>query len=258
MLAFASFISVALAQYSLGITGTSPFSLEIKSGGSTVVKNAAVLVGASNTTTSAVTESSNGKISSNGGQITATMMTPTIAKIEVNSTFDFVGAQFDTSPDEKLYGVWEYPWNHKLTSNNVTFNLMGVGNGVGINWDNARAPFFFSSAGYGVYADTLFMGNYDFGQPGIAQFIFNTSSLVYYIILPEKPNDFKSILTQYITQLSTPIELPPDAGYGPTYWSDDFEEDFHGDVTNAQENYYDVVNHLYYNQIHATSMFADR
>lgn len=109
-----------------------------------------------------------------------------------------------------------------------------------------------------MYADTLFMGNYDFSQPGLAQFIFNASSLVYYIILPEKSNDFKSILTQYIAKLSTPIELPPDSGYGPTYWSDDFEEDFHGDVMNAQENYYDVVNHLYYNQIHATSMFADR
>jgi hypothetical protein len=29
-------------------------------------------------------------------------------------------------------------------------------------------------------------------------------------------------------------------------------------VSNAQENYYDVVSHLYYNEIRATSMFADR
>ena len=37
-----------------------------------------------------------------------------------------------------------------------------------------------------------------------------------------------------------------------------FEQGFHGSVSNAQENYYDVVDHLYYNQIRATSMFADR
>lgn len=134
VLALASILSCVAGQYSLDITGTSPFSLAIKSGDRTVVNNAAVLVGTTNTTTSAVTESINGDISNNGGHITATMMTPTIAKIEVNSTYNFVGAQFDTSPYEKLYGVWEYPWDHKLTSNNVTFDLKGVGNGVGINW----------------------------------------------------------------------------------------------------------------------------
>lgn len=255
--ACASFVSFASAQYTLDITGTSPFSLVIKSPDCTVVSNTAVLVGASNTTTAAVTES-NGQISNNGGQITATLISPTIAKVEVNSNYNFVGAQFATSPSEKLYGVWEYPFNHKITSNNVSFNIMGVGNEVGINWSNARAPFFFSSAGYGVYTDTLSMGSYDFSQPGTAQFIFNSSSLVYYIILPDQPNDFKSILSQYVAELSSPIELPPDAGYGPTYWSDDFEEDFHGYVTNAQQNYFDVVDHLYFNQIHATSMFADR
>jgi hypothetical protein len=58
---------------------------------------------------------------------------------------------------------------------------MSVGNSVGINWDNARAPFFFSSAGYGVNSDMLHMGTYDFS---LAQFIFNTSSLMYYIVLP--------------------------------------------------------------------------
>lgn len=61
------------------------------------------------------------------------------------------------------------------------------------------------------------MGNYDFSQHGLAQFIFNTSSLVYYIVLPEKPNDFTSILSQYIANLSMSIELPPNSGYGPTY-----------------------------------------
>ncbi len=128
---------------------------------------------------------------------------------------------------------------------------------MGINWSNARAPFFITNAGYGVYADTLAMGNFDFTIPGQAQFIFGTSSLTYYIILPTSPGDYKSIIEAY-TGLSARIELPPDSGYGPTFWSDDFEQDFHGTVSNAQENYYDVINHLYYNGIRATSMFADR
>jgi hypothetical protein len=45
---------------------------------------------------------------------------------------------------------------------------------------------------------------------------------------------------------------------GPTYFSDNWNTDFHGDVSNAEENYYDVVNHLYYNQIRGAALFADR
>jgi len=153
--------------------------------------------------------------------------------------------------------VWEYPWDTQLTNAGVEFDLKGLGDSDGVNWDNARAPFFFTDAGYGVYADTMEMGSFNFTQPGSAEFIFNTSSLAYYVIFPSTPGDYKSILTAY-AGLSNTIEMPPDSGYGPTFWSDDFEEDFHAGVYNAQENYYDVVNHLYDYQIHATSMFADR
>lgn len=145
----------------------------------------------------------------------------------------------------------------QITSNDVEFELKGVGNAEGINWASARAPFFITTAGYGVYADTLQMGSFDFTKKGEAQFIFNTNSLVYYIILPTSPGNYKSIIQEY-TALSSRIEMPPDSGYGPTFWSDNFEQDFHGSVSNSQENYYDVVDHLYYNEIRATSMFADR
>jgi alpha-glucosidase (family GH31 glycosyl hydrolase) len=52
--------------------------------------------------------------------------------------------------------------------------------------------------------------------------------------------------------------MPPTSGLGPTFWSDDFTQDFHGNVSNAQENIYDVFNHLRANKIRATSSFADR
>lgn len=191
------------------------------------------------------------------------MLSPTVVQVSVNSTLDFVGAVFSTDAAD-VFGVWEYPFAGAITNANVSFDLKGVGNSDGINWSNARAPFFIAAGagtgeagGYGVYADTLAMGSYDFGVPGQAQFIFNTSSLVCYIVLPREPGDFKSVLKEY-TALSARISMPPDSAYGPTFWSDDFEQDFHGAVSNAQENIYDVVNHLYYNEIHATSMFADR
>ena len=234
-----------------------PYSIVLESGHEIMVNNSAILAGATNSTAIPVTASSSGVISNNGGKITYERINSQVVKVQVNTDSDFVGARFSVCDDELFYGVWEYPWFEQITNTNVEFDLKGTGNSDGVNWSNARAPFFITNAGYGVYADTLQMGSFDFTTPGQAQYIFNASTLVYYIILPSSPGNYKSIIEEY-TALSSRIEMPPDSGYGPTFWSDDFEEDFHGSVSNAQENYYDVVNHLYYNEIRATSMFADR
>jgi alpha-D-xyloside xylohydrolase len=249
------------ASYSLQTrTGALPYFLFLSNGNRTVAINDGILYGDNSSLISLVSTDGYGAISNNdtSGTIHATMLAPTIAKIEVNTSSTFVGAQFAIARDERIFGVWEYPWRGRLDNHNVTFDLKGVGNSEGINWSNARAPFFLSSYGYGVYADTLNMGSYDFATASHAQFLFNSSTLVYYIILPQgSSSNFKSILTQYMT-LSAKIEMPPDSAYGPTFWSDDFEQDFHGSVSNAQENFHDVVDHLYHDKIHATSMFADR
>ena len=250
-------IASVSADLAISISGLSPFSVTVNATFGTIVYNNAILTGATNTSATPVSASASGAIAGSGGQITVSTILPNVAKVQVDSTQPFTGAQFSFGSNDLSYGVWEYPWNDGITNTNVTFQLLGVGNEEGVNWSNARAPFFVTTAGYGVYADTMEMGSFDFTNPMQAQFVFNTTSLTYYIIFPQSPGDYKSILETY-TGLSARIEMPPDSGYGPTFWSDDFEEDFHGSVSNAQENYYDVVNHLYYNQIHATSMFADR
>ncbi|KAK5223204.1 hypothetical protein LTR99_010293 [Exophiala xenobiotica] len=247
---------MALANVSVTVSGTNPFALTVKSDQGLVVTNNAILSGSTNNTATAISASSDGTAASGGGAIDWTIVQPNVVKVQYNATAAFTGASFTASPGDNFYGVWEYPWNDSLTNNGIEFDLKGVGNGLGINWDNARAPAFYSSAGFGVYADSLDMGSFHF-TAGQAQFIFNTSSLTYYIILAASPGDYKSIIETY-TGLSARITMPPDSGYGPTFWSDNFEQDFHGTVSNAQENYYDVVNHLFYNQIRATSMFADR
>ena len=244
---FQRWLAVASSIFSVTFAAN-PFSIIINNGNG-IVNNSAILTGSTNSSTSPITN--------NNGQVTYTNLNANIVKVEVTTNFSFIGAQFSVSSTDLFYGVWEYPWFDQITNTNVEFDLKGVGNSDGVNWSNARAPFFITNAGYGVYADTLEMGSFDFTTPGQAQFIFNTSSLVYYIILPAEEGDYKSIIEEY-TALSARIEMPPDSGFGPTFWSDDFEQDFHGSVSNAQENYYDVVNHLYYNEIRATSMFADR
>jgi alpha-D-xyloside xylohydrolase len=225
--AASSFYSLVLANH---FPSPAPYSIVLENGHNVVVNNSAILAGSANSTARPVTASSSGEISNNGGQITLTKINSNVVKVEVNSNLNFVGARFSVSDDDLFYGVWEYPWFDQITNSNVEFDLKGVGNSDGVNWSNARAPFFITNAGYGVYADTLKMGFFNFTTPGQAEFIFNTSSLVYYIILPASLNDYKSIIEEY-TGISSRIELPPDSGYGPTFWSDDFEEDFHGSGT---------------------------
>ena len=247
LLGLAALATTTLAEYEIALTPSS--GLRISNGNSTIVENAAILSGDHNATVNALQNATQG--------LSYNFITPSVAKVQLNSSAPFNGARFSTDGDAQFFGVWEYPFNHQISNKNVSFTLKGVGNNVGINWSNARAPFFLTSAGYGVYTDTLEMGSYNFSVPGQAQFIFNTSSLVYYIILPTTKNGFKSIIKQY-TALSARSEIPPTSGLGPTFWSDDFTLDFHGNVSNAQENIYDVFDHLYYNQIRATSTFLDR
>jgi alpha-glucosidase (family GH31 glycosyl hydrolase) len=247
LLNLSALTSTVFSAYTINFTSSD--GLIISNGSTAVVQNSAILSGALNTTVTALKNATKG--------LSYEFSTPTIAKIQLNTSSSFHGARFSTDPDTHFFGVWEYPFNQQITNKNVSFDLKGVGVNTGINWVNARTPFFLTSAGYGVYTDTLQMGSYDFTTPGEAQFIFNSSSLVYYIILPSTPNDYKSIIQQY-TELSARSEIPPTSGLGPTFWSDDFTQDFHGNVSNAQENIYDVFNHLYKNEIRATSSFADR
>jgi alpha-D-xyloside xylohydrolase len=246
------------ASFALASGAPKPFSLIFSNpNGDGDIQNSAIFAGPTNATVNPVFASSSGAIVNNGGQISWRSLNPQVVQVTVDSKSAFTGAQFTVAPSDHFFGVWEYPWSDQITNNGVEYQLLGLGTKTGVNWSNARAPFFITSSGYGVYADTDKMGSFDFTVPGQAQFIFNTSSLVYYIIKTQSKGNYKSIIQEY-TAISSRIEMPPDSSYGPTFWSDDFEQDFHGSVKNAQENYYDVVNHLYFNQIRATAFFADR
>ena len=102
-----------------------------------------------------------------------------MVQITINADLPFTGARFSAAASDNFYGVWEYPWNSNLENDGVEFDLKGLGDSEGINWSNARAPFFFTTAGYGVYADTLARGSVNFSQPGTAQFIFNSVCILF-------------------------------------------------------------------------------
>lgn len=247
--------------YSLSVAETDPYTLQLYRGNSSVVEKIQILTGEPNPgqyTAFPVSASNTGDIANNGGYIDATFVTESVVKIQVSAEeAGYVGARLSAASEEASYGVWSYPWNGSLTNRNISFEVKGIQSITGTNYCNARAPFYLSDAGYGVYVDTLAMGNFDFGQPDQSSFIFNSSSISVYLILPEAPNDYKSILKQY-GSLSSTVFMPPDSAFGPIVWSDDWNKDFHGRVTTVEGNYYDVVDHLYSNKIRASAVIADR
>ncbi len=78
-----------------------------------------------------------------------------------------MGAAFAFPLNDSFYGVWEYPWSGSITNNNRSYADVGIyGDQTGVNWSNARAPFFFSKSGFGVYVDTPQYGAFDFARAG--------------------------------------------------------------------------------------------
>lgn len=206
----------------------------------------------------------NSAVASNGAHLSwnapsATRIGFTL-KAAPNST-EPLWASLDFPADELFYGVWEYPWNGRITNDGVSYGDIGpFGELPGINWASARAPFFFTRSGYGVYVDSDAYGKFDFPASGgegakkSVRFAFNTSVISYTILYDR---NLTALLMDY-AKMSNTINMPVDSGFGPIFWSDDAEVDFHGSVSNAQENFNDFVDHLYWNKIRATAMFADR
>ncbi|KAL4792592.1 glycosyl hydrolases family 31-domain-containing protein [Aspergillus venezuelensis] len=256
------------SSYRLNDISASPYAFTITNTAdkTTIVSNTGILTGATNTSMTASPKNSQDT------KITTRFITPSILHVHTDSTISsgirFTGAQFSTNPNANHYGVWSYPFNHSIINAEIAFDLKGLQGNDGINYASARAPYFISSTGYAVYADTQAMGSYSFSnERQMVEFRFNATELDYYIILPEVNGeaeaeaqpDFKSLLTQYASLTDTSPLWSPRA-YGPMFWHNDFQREsaFPEGVSNAQEFVGDVVDKLAANRVRASAVMVDR
>lgn len=243
------------ANYTLKVVNESPYSISISNEeNEPICSNSALLAGRSNDTVTAVGNHSNHT------SVNADMISPTIARVQINSSLGYTGAIFGVEEGAKHYGVWGYPWNASLQNTDIAFDLKGLQSDYGVKYSSARSPFFISDTGYAVYTDTMSMGSYSFSsEDQEVQFIFNTTELVYYVILPTEEGDIKSILKQYASLTDTTALWSP-TSYGPLFWHDDFESEsgFPSGVNNSQEFVQDVVDKLFENRVRASTIMVDR
>ncbi|KAL2851106.1 glycosyl hydrolases family 31-domain-containing protein [Aspergillus pseudoustus] len=192
-----------------------------------------------------------------GISVNVRSISPATVKVDVASTdHAFVGANF-TGDAATFWGVWEQPYTEGITNNGFNETLRGPNIGID-GMATARAPFFISSDGYGIYADSIRDASFNFTDSS-AGFLFNSSAVTYYIIVADGPGDFKSIYREY-ARLSNTINLFAVSGYGPTFWTDDstYTANWPKGVTNALEYHENLADILHTNNIHAASMFIDR
>lgn len=241
-------------KYSVEVTDGIEYSLVVKNSDSeVVVDNFAFLTGDANDTTRAVGNSTTGT------SVKARMISDTAVQVQIQTKSKYTGATFSGKQSTKHYGVWGYPFNESLTNEDLHFDLKGLQKNKGVQYSSARAPFYMASDGYAVYTDTMAMGSYDFANDQSVRFIFNTTQLTYYIIMPKEKNDMKSLITQYAGLSDTTALWSPKA-YGPMFWHNDWQRTsgWPTGVNNSEEFVRDTVDQLFRNKIRASAIMVDR
>src|SRR5262245_19477810 len=173
---------------------------------------------------------------------------------------------------ESIYGVFEAAWPRRLPTGlyslergldnrGVTANLMGNRMHAwfdGMRYSSARAPFYMTSAGYGIYTQSPWTAQYRLAVDRRISFEFDDAELVYFVIYGPS---YEDILRRY-SELAGPARMPPDWALGPVWWRDDIHEDLRnpegGRHANAQEVVLGDVHQLATRRIPASAMWLDR
>jgi alpha-glucosidase (family GH31 glycosyl hydrolase) len=124
-----------------------------------------------------------------------------------------VGQYFRDS-GEHVYGLWEGVDAAGLDNRGEDRPMVGYGRSRGAFWANARAPFYVTSAGYGIWAETAALGRYAIARDGRTGFQFHGPRLTYHIIYGPT---YADVMARY-NRLAGPAVLPPLWAFGTVWW----------------------------------------
>ena len=200
--------------------------------------------------------------SADTAHVTFTFVDPEVIQAKLsynNGTPTNIKEQF-VDQGEHNYGIWEFSYwgtggalDNRGANNRNTLGLSGPPTGSGD--PSARAPFYWTSRKYGVYADTMALGRYTIAVGGQTSFNFDTSELTYYVIHGATPAE---ILYRY-SVLAGGSLMPPLWAFDPIFWRDDHHADLTANgVTNAQALVKRDADQLQVFQMPSAGMWIDR
>jgi alpha-glucosidase (family GH31 glycosyl hydrolase) len=170
-----------------------------------------------------------------------------------------VAQRFDDR-GENLYGLFEFDFvggGFSLNNRGLDRQTLGMQGGVGTDDASARAPFYVTDAGYGVYAQTAALGRYQMaenlgGGELRSTFGFDDDHLTYHVIAGTP----KEVMQGY-NDIAGGAFMPPDWALGSIWWRDDAHQNLNGQP-NAQQRILQDAEELRNRQLPATALWVDR
>jgi alpha-D-xyloside xylohydrolase len=187
--------------------------------------------------------------------LTFSFVTPAVLRVHIapgGTRAERVAEHFRDA-GEQVYGIWEYPFDGRLDDRGTAQPFQGLGRQPGINFSSGRAPFYLTSAHYGVYAEAETSGAYRVAVDGETSFAFDVPELTYDVLYGPTPAD---ILQRY-RALAGGAVMPPGWAFDSVWWKDDDHDEPH-EAANAQQNVLDTAAQLRAHQIPAGALWVDR
>jgi alpha-D-xyloside xylohydrolase len=155
---------------------------------------------------------------------------------------------------EHYYGIWEYQPGG-LDNRGADDELLGFRDVPEINYPSARAPFYVTSRGYGIYTQSEARGRYKIAIKGQTIASFDDDHLQYSILYGPS---YRDVLRRY-NDLCGGSFMPPLWAFDSIWWRNDHHREWReNEVANAQELVLKDARTLQLNRIPAASMWIDR
>jgi len=169
------------------------------------------------------------------------------AKLEnVTETFQDQG--------EHYYGLWEHV-DGGIDNRGVDQEMLGLRHVQDVNYPSARAPFYVTSRGYGIYTQSDARGRYKIAIKGETIASFDDDKLQYSIIYGPS---YAQILERY-NKLSGGSFMPPLWAFDSIWWRDDHHKDWEENgVKSSQELVLKDAEALRAHRIPSSAIWLDR
>ena len=179
--------------------------------------------------------------------------------LQVQVTFDHAKLENVTETflhqDEHYYGIWEHVDDAGIDTRGVDQELLGLRHVQDVNYPSARAPFYATNRGYGIYVQSDARGRYKIAINGKTTASFDDEKLQYSILYGPS---FAQIFQRY-NDLAGGSFMPPLWAFGSIWWRDDHHRDWEENgVKSSQQLVLKDAEMLTAHRIPASAIWLDR
>lgn len=155
---------------------------------------------------------------------------------------------------EHSYGLWEHTGGG-IDNRGVEQQMLGLRHLQDVNYASARAPFYVTSRGYGLYVQSEAPGRYSVAVKGRTVVSFDDAQLRYSLIYGPS---YAEVFRRY-NDLAGGVAMPPTWAFDSIWWRDDNHADWEENgVSSSQALAIHDADMLAKHRIRASALWLDR